>query len=240
MAEHDEDYFFWEDAQKIAFCQKTLTELMPVLGGQIHIDRDDDRMELRTQLGPRPARVLIDFSSGWVETQLTLTNTLGVLVLSWDPDKQPKTQIGPWDEDKQLRYFIGPGVFIEEYEEEAKAMYQVVGQLPQPLVHEILQAMPYRFTHLAIDASRIELKFKPEVHHLENPPQLFSMVFGMLDRIASAFETGQNAVAARPKVYIGGKPMNTLGPVSCPFCNTIVDTSQGSFCPNCGSAVNND
>jgi hypothetical protein len=128
-------------------------------------------------------------------------------------------------------------VFIEEFPDEANAMIQLVGQLPPQLVGELLQAMPNHFNRVTIDAASIKLDFKPEVDVLPDPPRFFPMVFGLIDRIARTFESGQNAVAAKPRVYIGGQAVSPGGPMSCPYCHTVVNAAGASHCPNCGAAI---
>ena len=233
-----DDYFSWEDEQKLDYCKRFLGQVGPVLGGNIHVDEDDDEIELRTQIGARPARIIIDYDSGWVSVEAKLTNTVGVLVLNWDPDKKPKQSSDPWDEDKELRLFIGPGVFIEEYPDEANEMMQLVGRLPPQMIQEFVAAMPTRFPRISVDATALKVNFKPEVHEIQNPPQLFSMVFGMIDRAGRVFESGQAEVSAKPRVYIGGKPADAMmGAMPCPYCRTICDPTQGAFCPHCGAAL---
>lgn len=234
----ESNYFHWDEDQQRAYCQQGLSSLIPVLGGQLHWNEDDEQFELRTQVGPRPTRVVVDLSFGGVEIHTQFANTVGVLVLHWDPEKQPKAPGGgPWDDDGEVRHFIGPGVYIEEYPEEANAMIQLVGGLPPQLVNEFVQAMPNNFARISIDSSMIELDFKNEVDILPNPTQFFPMVFGLIDRIAQTFESGQNAVAAKPRVYIRGQAVNPGGPITCPFCHTVVNVAQASHCPNCGGAI---
>lgn len=232
------DFSDLETEQKLAFCQQRLGYWGSVLGGQVVTKTDDDEVELRTRLGERAVRVVVDYDTGWTKVQTKLANTTGVLVLWWDADKQPTDAAHDpeWDGGSEQRLFLAPGLYIEEYPDEAKAMWELIGRTPQPLMQEIVQAMPTRISQLRIDADMIEMRFEPNFDQLPDPSQL-QWVFGMADRIAAHFEGGQESVSAKPKLYIGGKAANIANMASCPHCNTVVDLSQGSFCFNCGAPM---
>ncbi|MBL9020326.1 MAG: zinc ribbon domain-containing protein [Myxococcales bacterium] len=232
------DFSDLETEQKLAWVQQRLGYWSSLMGGQIVTKSEDDQIELRTKIGERPTRVVVEYDMGWTEIQTKITNTTGVLVLNWDADKQPTDAAHDpeWDGGDEQVMFLAPGLYIEEYPDEAKAMWELLGRLPQPMVQEIIQAMPTRISYLKVDADKIELKFQPNFHELPDPSQL-QWVFQMLDRIARHFESGQESVANKPKVYIAGQAANIVNAVSCPHCNTVVDLTQGSFCFNCGAAL---
>ncbi len=232
------EYSDLEEEQRIAFCQQRLGAWSGVMGGQVVTDVEDDRVELRTRVGDRATRIRVDFDTGWTDVETKLANTTGVLVLSWDADKQPTNAPDPeWDDGSEQRMFLAPGLYIEEYPEEAKAMWELVGRMPQPLVQEIIQAMPTRISYLKIDADHISLRFEPDFHELPPDVSAVQWVFAMCDRIARFFESGSDSVASKPKLYISGKAANIANMASCPHCNTVVDLSEGSFCYNCGAPM---
>jgi hypothetical protein len=232
------DFSDLETEQKIALCQQRLGAWAGLLGGQVVTKTDDDQVELRTRLGERATRVVVDYDTGWTDVQTKLANTTGVLVLWWDPEKQPNdgAHDPEWDGGSEQRMFLAPGLYIEEYPDEAKAMWELIGRVPQPLMHEIVQAMPTRISYLKIDADVIEMRFEPRFDQLPEPSQL-QWVFQLADRIARQFEGGSESVAAKPKLYISGQAANIATIASCPHCNTVVDLSQGSFCFNCGAPM---
>lgn len=232
------DFSDLETEQKLAFVQQRLGYWSSVMGGQVVTKTDDDECELRTRLGERPVRVVVDYDTGWTTIQTKLANTTGVLVLSWDAEKQPNNAAHDpeWDGGDEQVIFLAPGVYIEEYPDEAKAMWELIGRVPQPLMQEIVQAMPTRISHLKIDADVIVMRFEPNFDQLPDPSQL-QWVFGLADRIARHFEAGQESVANKPVLYVGGKAANIVNVVSCPHCNTVVDLTQGSFCFNCGAPL---
>jgi hypothetical protein len=232
------DFSDLETEQKMAFVQQRLGQWSSQLGGQVVTKSDDDQVELRTKIGERAMRVVVDYDTGWTDIQTKLANTTGVLVLWWDPDKQPdgNAHDPEWDGGSEQRMFLGPGLYIEEYPDEAKAMWELVGRVPQELMGEIVQAMPTRFSYLKVDADMIDLRFQPNFDKLPDPSQL-QWVWGLVDRIARHFEGGQESVAAKPKLYISGKAANIANVVSCPHCNTVIDLSQGTFCFNCGAPL---
>jgi hypothetical protein len=227
-----------ETDQKIAFCQQRLGTWSSLLGGQVVTKTDDDQVELRTRIGERATRVVVDYDTGWTDVQTKVANTTGVLVLWWDPDKQPTdgAHDPEWDSGSEQRLFLAPGLYIEEYPDEAKAMWELVGRVPQPLMHEIVQAMPTRISQLKVDADVIMMRFQPNFDQLPDPAHL-QWVFALADRIARHFEGGSESVASKPKLYISGKAANIANVASCPHCNTVVDLSQGSFCFNCGAPM---
>lgn len=232
------DFSDLDTDQKLAFCQQRLGAWSSVLGGQVVTKTDDDQVELRTRIGERPTRVVVDYDTGWTDVQTKITNTTGVLVLWWDPEKQPQDSAHDpeWDSGSEQRMFLAPGLYIEEYPDEAKAMWELVGRVPQPLMHEIVQAMPTRISHLTIDADGIAMRFEPHFDQLPDPVHL-QWVFDMAERIARHFEGGGESVASKPKLYISGKAANIMSVASCPHCNTVVDLSEGSFCFNCGAPM---
>src|ERR1043165_1630239 len=130
------DYSDLETEQKIAFCQQRLGYWSSLLGGQVVTKTDDDEVELRTKMGERAVRVVVDYDTGWTKVQTKLANTTGVLVLHWDADKQaPGGAHDPeWDSGSEQVLFLAPGLYIEEYPDEAKAMWELVGRTPQPLM----------------------------------------------------------------------------------------------------------
>ncbi len=227
-----------DSEQRLAFCQQRLGSWSGVLGGQVVTNSDDDQVELRTRVGERATRVVVDYDTGWTDIQTKVANTTGVLVLWWDPDKQPNNNAHDpeWDSGSEQRMFLAPGLYIEEYPDEAKAMWELVGRLPQPLVQEIIQAMPTRISYLKVDADMIEMRFQPNFDQLPDPASL-QWVFAMADRIARHFEAGTDSVSSKPKLYIAGKAANIANMASCPHCNTVVDLSEGSFCYNCGAPM---
>lgn len=232
------DYSDLETDQKIAFCQQRLGMWASLLGGQVVTKTDDDQVELRTRVGERATRVVVDYDTGWTDVQTKVANTTGILVLQWDLEKQaPSAAHDPeWDSGSEQVMFVAPGIYIEEYPDEAKAMWDLVGRVPQPLMHEIVQAMPTRISRLKIDADVIVMRFEPDFHELPDPQHL-QWVFQMADRIARHFEGGQESVAAKPMLYIKGKAANIATMASCPHCNTVVDLSEGTFCFNCGAPM---
>lgn len=232
------DFSDLESDQRIAFCQQRLGGWSSVLGGQVVTKTDDDQVELRTRIGDRPTRVIVDYDTGWTDVEAKIANTTGVLVLWWDPDKQPENNAHDpeWDGGSEQRMFLAPGLYIEEYPDEAKAMWELVGRLPQQMVHEIVQAMPTRISHMRIDADKLSMRFEPRLDQISDPAAM-QWVFGLTDRIARVFEGGNESVASKPKLYIAGKAANVANMASCAHCNTVVDLSQGSFCFNCGAAM---
>jgi len=135
------DFSDLDTEQKIAFCQQRLGSWSSLLGGQVVTKTDDDQVELRTRIGERATRIVVDYDTGWTDVQTKVTNTTGVLVLWWDPDKQPHDSAHDpeWDSGSEQRLFLAPGLYIEEYPDEAKAMWELVGRLPQPLIQEIVR-----------------------------------------------------------------------------------------------------
>ena len=54
------DFSDLETEQKLAFCQQRLGYWGSLLGGQVVTKTDDDEVELRTRVGERAIRVVVD------------------------------------------------------------------------------------------------------------------------------------------------------------------------------------
>ena len=130
--QHRPSYSYWSDEQKVAIGHQLMHALQPILGGQVHHDTEEETIELRTQIGERLARIVLDLSWGSFDVEMRFVNTLGLLELKWDPSKEARDESqSAWDQNAEVRHLVGPGVFIEEYANEAKQMIMLASRFPQ-------------------------------------------------------------------------------------------------------------
>ena len=118
-------------------------------------------------------------------------------------------------------------------------MLQIANGMPGPLAQRALGVIQSEgVRQLEIDADHIDIRLRRDFHELVQPMQTVSNLFGLMSDLAAYFSSGQQAVAARPRVYVGGQPLQqSQNRVSCPYCQAVVDLSEGLFCGHCGAAV---
>jgi uncharacterized protein (DUF1499 family) len=238
-----DDYFSWEDEEKLEYCNAVLAPLLPTFQGKLK-RVDDDELHLQGQSGDRKFRLKIDFDTGWTTLELRLANKKGVLSLHRDKDQAdgaPPEEPDEWDEQdrRETKEFLAPHIYIEEYKDEFEAMKQLLGTLPGNTVAEVAKFMnATQASHVLVDAESLNVRFDPEYYKVRLD-QLLPYAVQFCGWLAAMFEAGDQEVSAKPRVYIGGQAVTggALNLVRCGFCSGMVKLDPAGRCPNCG-AVN--
>ena len=238
-----DDYFSWEDEEKLEYANAALAPLVPAFQGKLK-RVDDDELHLQGQSGDRKFRLKVDFDSGWMTLELRIANRKGVLSLHRDKDQAsgaPPEEPDEWDEQdrRETKEFLAPHIYIEEYADEFAEMKQLLGTLPGNTLPEIAKFMnATQASRLLVDAEKLEVGFDPDYYKVRLD-QLLPYAVQFCGWLAGLFEAGDQAVSAKPRVYIGGQAVTggALNLVSCQFCGGKVQLDPAGHCPNCG-AVN--
>lgn len=242
-----DDYFSWEDDEKIAYATAALQPLAAKYGGKLKTLTDDDEIHVAGSFEGRSFRLVVDFDAGWMHLEQKIANTTGVLSLkrAGDDDSggggdEDAGERDEWDEkdNREVKAFVADKIYIEEYKNEFEAMKQLIAGLPPNFVPDVARYMNgYKVGEFLVDAEILKTRIDGEYYKVKLDPTL-DYALRMGNWASSIFEAGTKTVEAKPHVYIGGQAFTggALNMVTCKFCGTTVQLDPAGSCPQCGGA----
>lgn len=241
----------WEDDDRMKWCMSQFEVLKTLYGeGKLKRVTADESLILRTTYRERPISIALDYTTGWVTIKMRFVNRLGHLVLQYDEDKQvhhsDSNQQGgdsEWeDEDAtdQVTHVFAPGVYIEEYDVEARPMIAMVEGLPATVRDAVFCPLQRKILNrLFVDAESIEAGTEMDFHGMHNPKDELDRCFGFMLTIAEHFASGSSDLSPKARVYIHGQPVFPNGVpqrTPCTYCSTpYVLSDDDPRCPSCGA-----
>ena len=229
------------EKEKIQFLRDLLNTIAEKTSGKLRLVPKEDEIHCRGQLENREFQLVMDTSTGGLNIELTLRNTVGLLRLNYDPEAEisDEESDSAWGEDKstEIRYFLAPYYYLEEYPD-ALAMERKVLESLEPAEVEIITVLMSKFGIGWINANSGTLT-AGFFESLFDAGEILNIV-GALHRLALQFEKEGAQIEPAPSWTIGGVEVNPqlfAALQICPFCKSKVSLKPDRKCPNCGASM---
>ncbi len=227
------------EEEKIQYLMDLLKPIAGKTGGQLRHVSKEDEIQCSGKFENRPFRLIMDTSTGGLNVEIKLNNTVGIMDISYDPEAEPtEDQADPeWETREEQRYFMAPGYYLEGYPEdlaESKRVLETLDPAEVGTVTALMERLGIGWVNARDSFLNCGL-----FESLFDPDEIFGIVLA-LHRYAAQFEKGGEQVAPAPTLIIGGVAVNPeliAAMQICPFCNSNVAVGKDRKCPNCGGGL---